>query len=126
MWVLTESGEFVNLDQTFEVAFPWKTRDQKEFTSIIAWAADPDRRGVRLCTCDDEAQARRIIQALVAYMVQGAPVVGISEVKAEVERWLAKERGEASSTATNHDVEYEEWLRRAEEERYYTEYGREA
>lgn len=40
--------------------------------------------------------------------------------------YVAKLRGEASSTATNHDEEYEEWLRRAEEERYYNEYGREA
>lgn len=95
MWVLTESGELVNLDQTFEVAFPWKTRDQKAFTSVIAWAADPDRRGVRLCTCENEAQARQIIQVLVAHMAQGTPMIRISEVKAEAERWLAKERGEA-------------------------------
>jgi len=39
---------------------------------------------------------------------------------------LRKLLGEASSPATNHDEEYEEWLRRAEEERYYNEYGREA
>lgn len=89
MWVLTESGELVNLDLVEAIDLVGNAR-------LLVEAYYPRDGGSRtLCTCDDEAQARRIIQALVTYMVQGAPVVGISEVKAEVERWLAKERGEA-------------------------------
>lgn len=81
MWVLTESGELVNLDQTFEVAFPWKARDQKAFTSVIAWAADPDRRGVRLCTCENEEYGRAIIEQLAHEINAGKRFVYISDVK---------------------------------------------
>lgn len=82
MWVLTENGDLVNLDQIKRIGIPWRPDlDRTPETEVKAWEAHYDAYGVTLCSCDDEAQGTAIVEQLAHEINAGKRFVYISDVK---------------------------------------------
>lgn len=89
MWVLTESGELVNLDLVEAIDLVGNAR-------LLVEAYYPRDGGSRiLCTCDDEEHGRRIIGEL-ARTINVTPKGSIRVIVMDQIKKRAKARGEAS------------------------------
>lgn len=84
MWVMTENGDLVNLDQVKRIGIPWRPDlDRNPRTEVKAWEAHYDAFGVTLCTCDDEEHGKRIIARLFTAIRSGVPAIEMCDVKRE-------------------------------------------
>ena len=82
MWVLTENGDLVNLDQVKRIGIPWRPDlDRNPRTEVKAWEAHYDAFGVTLCTCDDEEHGKRIVAELAGRIAREEIVVNMKAVK---------------------------------------------
>lgn len=82
MWVMTENGDLVNLDQVKRIGIPWRPDlDRNPRIEVKAWEAHYDAVGVTLCTCDDKVHGKRIIADLATYIAQGVSVIDMHQVK---------------------------------------------
>lgn len=72
MWVLTEQNSLLNLDR--------HARIEVQHRRVIAWF-DSDEGYVDLCTCDDVAHGKAIVEQLGHEILGGKPLVYMSDVK---------------------------------------------
>ena len=74
MWVLTESGELVNLDRFYVVdagASYLAARNERKFSVV-------------LCSCDDEEHGREIIRHIADALADGIELYNIRNAKVSV------------------------------------------
>lgn len=76
VWVLTESGDLINLDHFYGIGIRWRYDDL-----ITVVARNDYGFSAELCTCEDEEQARRIIGRIAGAIESGVVVYDIFDAK---------------------------------------------
>lgn len=76
MWVLTESGDLVNLSHFYSLGIRWRHDDL-----ITVVARNDYGFSVELCTCEDEEHGREIIVRVARAIENGVVVYDIFDAK---------------------------------------------